>query len=333
MQANPLEDRALGHTEPCMRRPVVAAPWRGEQAFSTCVLGPLDTSSSSSDAEDAARDVIVTAASTSHRHALASFVEFYLRCNLSHRLVVYDLGGGGLRSEPGVEVRVFNYSRFPSFLRAENGTRFAGEYAWKAPIVYEVAHEANVRRVLWLDAGTRIPDAAGAFRRLSPTAGLLSTPTNGPIHRYVHKGMQRHFHAEALEQAMTTLCNGAFVGFDTRSDEAMAALRGWRECSLDVECIAPSGSHRGNHRQDQAALTVLAWLHGLHATCTRQVVPLLTHVEAMQVRCAGDGGVGDGGGALEFGVAALVVALVCLACCGCWRGSECVERWVQGLPL
>ena len=110
MQANPLEDRALGHTEPCMRRPVVAAPWRGEQSFSTCVLGPLDTSSSSSDAEDAARDVIVTAASTSHRHALASFVEFYLRCNLSHRLVVYDLGGGGLRSEPGVEVRVFNYS-------------------------------------------------------------------------------------------------------------------------------------------------------------------------------------------------------------------------------
>ena len=112
----------------------------------------------------------------------------------------------------------------------------------------------------------------------------------------------------------------------------MAALRGWRECSLDVECIAPSGSHRGNHRQDQAALTVLAWLHGLHATCTRQVVPLLTHVEAMQVRCAGDGD-GDGGGALEFGVAALVVALVCLALCGCWRGSECVERWVQGLPL
>ena len=144
--------------------------------------------------------------------------------------------------------------------------------------------------------------------------------------------MQRHFHAEALEQAMTTLCNGAFVGFDTRSGEAMAALRGWRECSLDVECIAPSGSHRGNHRQDQAALTVLAWLHGLHATCTRQVVPLLTHVEAMQVRCAGDGD-GDGGGALEFGVAALVVALVCLALCGCWRGSECVERWVQGLPI
>ena len=77
---------------------------------------------------------------------------------------------------------------------------------------------------------------------------------------------------------------------------------------------------------------MLAWLHGLHATCTRQIVPLLTHVEAMQVRCAGDGD-GDGGGTLDFGVAALVVALVGLALCGCWRGSECVERWVQGLPL
>ena len=46
-------------------------------------------------------------------------------------------------------------------------------------------------------------------------------------------------------------------------DQREATLRGWRECSLDVECIAPSGSHRGNHRQDQAALTVLAWRHGL----------------------------------------------------------------------
>ena len=72
---------------------------------------------------------------------------------------------------------------------------------------------------------------------------------------------------------------------------------------------------------------------GNYATAEEAALPLLTHVEAMQVRCAGVGGVGDGGGALDFGVAALILALVCLALCGCWRGSECVERWVQGLPL
>ena len=80
------------------------------------------------------------------------------------------------------------------------------------------------RRILWLDAGTRIPEAAAVFRRLSPAAGLLSTPTHGPIRRYIHHAMLRRFDAEALEASMATLCNGAFVGFDTRSAAAMAVL-------------------------------------------------------------------------------------------------------------
>ena len=42
-----------------------------------------------------------------------------------------------------------------------------------------------------------------------------------------------------------------------------------------------------DHRQDQAALTVLAWKHHVHGTCTRQVVPLIVHVEGVRVPCAG----------------------------------------------
>ena len=47
---------------------------------------------------------------------------------------------------------------------------------------------------------------------------------------------------------------------------------------LDLECIAPGNSTRRDHRQDQAALTVLAWRHRA-GTCTRQIVPLIVHVE------------------------------------------------------
>jgi hypothetical protein len=38
--------------------------------------------------------------------------------------------------------------------------------------------------------------------------------------------------------------------------------RPWYECALTRQCIAPDGSNRRNHRQDQAALTVLAYLSG-----------------------------------------------------------------------
>ena len=34
------------------------------------------------------------------------------------------------------------------------------------------------------------------------------------------------------------------------------------QCALHKECIAPEGSSRLNHRQDQAAITTLAGMHG-----------------------------------------------------------------------
>ena len=90
-----------------------------------------------------------------------------------------------------------------------------------------------------------------------------------------------------MESEMSTLCNGAFIGLHTGSETARALLREWRACSLDLECIAPGNSTRRDHRQDQAALTVLAWKHHVHGTCTRQVVPLIVHVEGVRVPCAG----------------------------------------------
>ena len=57
-------------------------------------------------------------------------------------------------------------------------------------------------------------------------------------------------------------------------------------CSLELECIAPGNSTRRDHRQDQAALTVLAWKHHVQGTCTRQIVSLIVHVEGVKVPCA-----------------------------------------------
>lgn len=39
-------------------------------------------------------------------------------------------------------------------------------------------------------------------------------------------------------------------------------VRPWYECSITRQCIAPDGTSRKNHRQDQSALTVLAALSG-----------------------------------------------------------------------
>ena len=63
--------------------------------------------------------------------------------------------------------------------------------------------------------------------------------------------------------------NGACVAFDTRNQEVMAVISEWGRCALIKDCIAPPGSSRANHRQDQALLTVLAYRSGLITTTTK----------------------------------------------------------------
>mmetsp|Transcript_26662 Transcript_26662/g.80043 ORF Transcript_26662/g.80043 Transcript_26662/m.80043 type:complete len:257 (-) Transcript_26662:125-895(-) len=71
-----------------------------------------------------------------------------------------------------------------------------------------------------------------------------------------------------------TMCNGALIGFSRSGLAYDRVLLPWFECALDRGCIAPvygqgrgSVSTRGNHRQDQAALTLLA--HFANMSCHR----------------------------------------------------------------
>jgi hypothetical protein len=81
-------------------------------------------------------------------------------------------------------------------------------------------------------------------------------------------------------------CNGAMVGFNAQNAGAMNKVarpvsvriphlvsnanissRQWFECAGIRNCIAPKGSGRHNHRQDQAAFTCLMIKNGY--TCER----------------------------------------------------------------
>jgi hypothetical protein len=74
-------------------------------------------------------------------------------------------------------------------------------------------------------------------------------------------------HTNASFWLQKTMCNGALVGFQRDTPGYTSVLVPWVACALNRSCIAPLGpggpSHRGNHRQDQAALTMLSHLHGM----------------------------------------------------------------------
>jgi len=233
--------------------------------------------------EQPGRLSIVTAADGGHFLTLVGALWALRRTEAeSTRIIIYDLGlkpcqrrylDGLVSCFPRgtTVVKSFDYSRYPSYF---NVNQSAGCYAWKPAIVHEVLTEVSEGdSVVWVDAGTemgRRVDALLADSHSYSVDGFISTVTTGTMDQWTHQGMKDWFaeHTTSLPVAATikreraaSPCNGAFLGFRKGSEAEQAIVPTWLACAMDINCIAPVGSSRRNHRQDQSALTLLVKLH------------------------------------------------------------------------
>lgn len=186
---------------------------------------------------------------------------------------VWDLGLTSAETEllkttfARYEVKVFDFS-----LHAEHVDIHvnAGEYAWK-PIILEAELKTADRLVLWLDAGVLITKPLTWIRRFVRQAGFFSPYSRGSIAEWTHPLMCQRFNLDPPQLRKRNL-SGGVVGLDPLQPQAQALVAAWAACARDVDCIAPPGSHRLNHRQDQSALSVLAYTadlapQGRYADC------------------------------------------------------------------
>ena len=51
--------------------------------------------------------------------------------------------------------------------------------------------------------------------------------------------------------------NGAILGFNITNPDVINFIKEFARCASIKDCIAPEGSSRQNHRQDQAVFTIL----------------------------------------------------------------------------
>ena len=208
--------------------------------------------------------VVVTGASSNHFDTLCAFLHnFKLNNPTSIPLIVYNLGLSVEEKKiissrvPSASILDFDFELYPSFFDIKSA---AGEYAWKPIIISETL--LSFDRVLWLDTGNRLANTEVLRRAFAfiERDGFLTTQTSGTTQMWVHSDSLKFFNASKLDVQM---CNGAIVGFDRTHSQVMTKIVSpWRECALLRECIAPLGSSRANHRQDQATLTVLIYQSG-----------------------------------------------------------------------
>ncbi|KAI8976139.1 hypothetical protein BDB01DRAFT_844591 [Pilobolus umbonatus] len=223
---------------------------------------------------------IVTASSANHLCSLENFLYslYALRSELKPhefpRIVVYNIGMNRTQLpildqlvENGLidDLEVFDYFKYPRFWDVAIN---AGEYGWKTGIVHEASikyTKASDGILVWLDAGNVV---TAEFIRTIPDIirqnnGFWSPHSSNTMDYWTHPGLYEYYNANPEEYAKNPNCNGASIGFDVFNQTIIdTIINPWFECGLNKNCIAPPGSSRANHRQDQAALTFLAYRGG-----------------------------------------------------------------------
>ncbi|KAG2195844.1 hypothetical protein INT47_012385 [Mucor saturninus] len=238
---------------------------------------------------------IVTASSANHLCSLENFLYslYDLRSQVEvdefPRIVVYNIGMNRTQLpvleqfvENGLvdDLETFDYFKYPRFWDVAIN---AGEYAWKTGIVHEASikyTESSNGILIWLDAGNMVTPEflktiAGVVRK---NGGFWSPRSSKRMADWTHPGMYDYYHADPEEYARNINCNGAALGFDASNHTIMTEIiKPWLDCGMDKNCIAPPGSSRINHRQDQAALTFLAYRSGHKCQMSPTFYKLQTH--------------------------------------------------------
>ena len=199
---------------------------------------------------------IVTGASSNHFKTLLQFLESVKKYENKSKLIIFNLGltttENSFLLQAGYEVRLFDFDKYPQYFKIQYK---AGEYAWKPEIVANIMNEKK-DNILWMDAGCIITEPLIKIRNILNDMGLYSPKSSGTIKDWTH--------SETIKEMLVTKKiklnknrAGTVVGVNYKHHIGRDIIEKWRVCARQKKVIAPRGSSRKNHRQDQAILSVL----------------------------------------------------------------------------
>jgi hypothetical protein len=204
---------------------------------------------------------IVTGASDNHFRSLCQFLRS-IPTQLLSNTFVWNLGlsesnqASIVLEFPMTRMRHFPYHEYPSYFNIHVA---AGEYAWKPVVIAKTAEEImDAQVLLWCDAGNRQMGTFDAMEATVKSQGVYTPISLGTVRKWTHPSCLEYFKVQSTDPVLNMLPrNAAIVGFDLANTAAVEFMKEWAQLAQIKECIAPEGSNRENHRQDQAVLTLL----------------------------------------------------------------------------
>ncbi len=203
--------------------------------------------------------IIVTGTDSSHYKSLKQLLSSIHLHEPFTKTIVFDLGMTLLERNKlknrfkEIEIRSFNYSKYPEYFNVNIN---AGEYAWKPVIIIEILNEYRCS-VCWMDAGNVITSPLSIIKKIMNLVGFYSPYSSGRISEWTHPKTLKFIGISKKLLSKQNL-NGACIAINYKNNNVRNVVYKWEKCALEKKCIAPEGSNRNNHRQDQATLSVLA---------------------------------------------------------------------------
>lgn len=208
---------------------------------------------------------IVTAADKSHYKSAKQLIESVQKTNKEVVVYFYDLEN---KSELNIKditydnfiYRKFDFSNYPSFISKKFFSEYdnsfkLGHYAWKGVIVNTVANEVS-GILIWCDAGNVIKKELSLIKKLVNKKKFYSPISSNRVIDWTYPTLIKDLNLpdKFLRKRNLWSC---FVCFDLTSKIGRKVAYGWSEWSQKQNLIAPNGSNRFNHRQDQTLITLL----------------------------------------------------------------------------
>jgi hypothetical protein len=216
------------------------------------------------------RLVIITGSSPTHQKSLIQLLVSINTFAPEAEVHVFDFGLGKTAQDEVISaVRTINFfykkydfSEKPPWMDISNSNK--GEWAWKADCINTVVKNdlTNAQQMpttyLWLDAGNKFINKPQSVLRYIQNYGFWSPSSDGLVEKWTFPKQIDLIVGDTRFNKKVNL-NGAMIGFSSRSSKALDLLKEWFKYSMIREVIAPEGSDKSNHRQDQSLLTLLAY--------------------------------------------------------------------------
>ena len=202
---------------------------------------------------------IITGASDNHYLTLMNMIDSFIKYNDRHKLIIYNLGleetkWNNIKEKYNNQdfiFKLFDYSKYPEWF---NINIEAGQYAWKPTIIYNTFLEYTDEILVWMDAGNLIIENLQKMENFLINNYIYSATSSGTIKDWTHPLTIQYLNCTNIGDQNR---NGACMGFNTKIDLVKDLITEFYNCAQDKNCIAPNGSSRKNHRQDQAVFTIL----------------------------------------------------------------------------